>query len=183
MIFFFTNCHSRAWAELHRTICRRISAFLIKLLLLVLFAVLPHGALAHSQLLKAEPAPGATLRQSPSEIRLTFSEPVSPDATLTLSPQGSFTAIAGITAQQQPDHPEQIFASLPALEAGAYTVQWQVKSSDGHSLTGSYSFAVNLNSTASILQLALFFTLFLLLFGLARRTLKSRTHQTPFVGK
>ena len=131
-----TNCHS----EPHRG----IPPFLPYLLfcLVTLFITLPRSALAHSQPLKLDPPPGARLTQSPPEIRLTFSEPVHPDATISLFLQDSFTPITGVMAQQDSGNPAQIFAPLPRLSPGTYTVQWQTQSSDGHSITGTYAFNI-----------------------------------------
>lgn len=115
---------------------------LFTLLLLLAAAFL---LMAHSQPTKISPAPGATVGRSLSEIRLTFAEPVTANATITLLPSGTFAPIADITAQQDPDNPDQIFAKLPPLEPGTYTVQWQVESSDGHFVSGFYSFALSNN--------------------------------------
>ena len=98
---------------------------------------------AHSQPSKISPAPGSKVGRSPREIRLTFAEPVSANATISLLPQDSFAPLPGITTQQDPQNPEQVFASLPPLAPGTYTVQWQVESSDGHFVSGFYSFAVS----------------------------------------
>jgi methionine-rich copper-binding protein CopC len=148
------NCHSEAWAEVLRSIPtpsstksqspqKRIPTFLLNtLLFLITLIILPHPALAHSQPLKLEPTPGARLNQSPPEIRLTFSEPIHPDATISLFPQENFIPITGIMAQQDPGNPAQIFAPLPRLAPGTYTVQWQIQSSDGHTLTGTYAFNI-----------------------------------------
>ncbi len=106
------------------------------LVLLILFLT------AHSQPNKITPAPGSTIGRSPREVRLTFSEPVTTNATISLLPQDAFTPIPGITAQHDPQNPNQIFAPLPPLEPGTYTVQWQVESSDGHFVSGFYSFAL-----------------------------------------
>jgi methionine-rich copper-binding protein CopC len=103
--------------------------------------------MAHTQPIKLEPAPGATLRQAPAEIRLTFPEPVGPNPSIILTPPNSFTPLPGINTQQDPAQPGQIFATLPPLAAGTYNVQWQVQSSDGHSLTGTYSFTTGVGAT------------------------------------
>jgi methionine-rich copper-binding protein CopC len=118
------------------------TCLLILQIFFVVLTSLPQNALAHSQPLKLVPTPGATLSQSPSEIRLTFSEPIRPDATISLFPQDSFSPITGIVAQQDPVNPAQIFALLPSLSSGTYTVQWQIQSSDGHTLTGTYAFNI-----------------------------------------
>ena len=97
---------------------------------------------AHSQPSQIKPAPGSTVGRSPQEIRLVFAEPTSTNVTIELLPQDSFTPIPGITAQQDSQNSAQVFAKLPPLEPGNYTVQWQVESSDGHFVSGFYDFAV-----------------------------------------
>ena len=131
-------------AHRHSKIRRGIPTAFSNLLffLIPLFVILPHLVYAHSQPIKLEPTAGSTLTQSPPEIRLTFSEPVLPNATINLFPQNSFSPITGIIAQQDPVNPAQIFAPLPSLSSGAYTIQWQIQSSDGHTLTGTYAFNI-----------------------------------------
>ena len=165
---------SRLNSICYAKIRQRIRPFYLNLIffIVVLFVSLPSAVYAHSQPLKLEPAPGASLRHSPAEIRLTFSEPVRPNATISLVPQGSFTALTDVTAQQDPGNPGQIYASLPPLAPGTYIVQWQIESSDGHTLSGSYSFAVRASSAPSIWELALFFSLLFLLIGLIYRAIK-----------
>lgn len=108
----------------------------------LLLALLTLLLTAHSQPVKITPAPGAVGR-SPQEIRLTFAEPVTANVNISLTPPDSFTPISGINAQQDPQNPTQIFASLPPLDPGTYTVEWQVESNDGHFVSGFYAFAVS----------------------------------------
>jgi copper transport protein len=101
----------------------------------------PLPAVAHAALIAAEPAPGARLEQAPSVIHLTFNEPLSPGSSLTVRTP-DFKAVAGVTAAVNPQAPEQLLATLPLLEPGVYTVQWQATSLDDHTVTGSYHFTV-----------------------------------------
>ena len=96
---------------------------------------------AHAELIDAQPAPGAELAESPAEIRLTFSEAIGPQSEILLFGEG-FQAISGVEAQNDPNDPAVIFATLPALDSDNYTVQWTAMSDDGHEISGTYSFSV-----------------------------------------
>jgi methionine-rich copper-binding protein CopC len=96
---------------------------------------------AHTELVEARPAPGAQLRQSPAEVRLTFNEPLAAGSRVELLTD-SFEPVAGQTLQFDPAAPQEIAAQLPPLPAGTYTVQWMAVSTDEHTLTGTYSFSV-----------------------------------------
>lgn len=96
---------------------------------------------AHAELVRQEPEPGAEMTVPPTEIRLTFNEPITADSTITLS-TGQFQAVAGVIPQFDPQTPEQMVAPLPELAPGTYTVQWTAVSADGHPVTGSYTFTV-----------------------------------------
>jgi methionine-rich copper-binding protein CopC len=114
--------------------------------LLALFVALP--ALAHSELIDSQPAPGAQLSEPPAEIRLTFNESAGAQSQILLMADG-FQPVAGITAHVDSARPEQVFASLPPLEPGNYTVQWTAVSEDGHGISGSYSFSIGAAATES----------------------------------
>lgn len=120
-------------------------AVLIALLALAASAVL---VAAHAELVASEPAPGAVLAQPPDEIRLTFSEPVTDQSEILLFADG-FQAIEGVTAQLDAADPAVIFATLPVLEAGVYTVQWSSISDDGHEISGTFSFTVGDSASAT----------------------------------
>lgn len=117
---------------------------------LALLFVLATAAIvaAHAELVDAQPAPGATLPEAPTEIRLTFSEPVGAQSEILLFGH-DFQAVDGVVAQVDPAHPEEIVATLPALAEDTYTVQWSATSDDGHEISGSYSFTVGGEAAAS----------------------------------
>ncbi len=112
-------------------------------LLLALAAVtlLSSRASAHSELVAAEPAPGAQLAQSPAEIRLTFSEPVAASSQIVVMGE-NFQQVEGLVPQFNPEQPQVVYTPLPPLPEGIYTVQWVAVSNDGHEISGSYSFSV-----------------------------------------
>lgn len=119
---------------------RRLGAFCCLILGLFIFTGL---AAAHSDLVAAEPAPGAQLAESPAEIRLTFNEPVAAASRIVLLAE-NFEPVDGLVPQFNPAQPEQVYTPLPQLAPGVYTVQWVAASSDGHEVSGSYSFSVGL---------------------------------------
>lgn len=96
---------------------------------------------AHTELVSAEPAPGAQLAESPAEIRLIFSEPVAESSQIVLLTE-DFQAVEGLVTQFNPAVPEQVYTPVPALEPGVYSVQWSAASVDGHEIKGSYTFSV-----------------------------------------
>lgn len=100
-----------------------------------------NSAAAHAGLVDSEPSPGATLNSPPEVIRLTFSEPVLEGSTFTLM-TADFREIEALSPSIDPGHPEQVYATIPVLEPGVYTVQWHAVSEDGGETDGSYSFEV-----------------------------------------
>ena len=116
----------------------RSSLFLLLLLLILPY---PTVASAHAELVTADPPPGAQLSASPAQIRLTFSEPLQPVSTITLSASG-FREIPGLTVEIDPQSNDQLLAAVPALDPGVYTVQWTAITKDGHETSGSYMFSL-----------------------------------------
>ena len=96
------------------------------------------GASAHDQLISTDPADGAVLAAPPSELSVTFSEPVlniSPTIAVT-GPDGPVTTSVAVTDTV-------VTATLPeGLADGDYTVAWRVVSSDGHPVQGSFTFTI-----------------------------------------
>lgn len=119
----------------------RILRLAISWLGFALAALLTTGraAFAHAGLVSAEPPPGARLSAPPAEIRLRFSEALSPGSTFRLFGKG-FRDVSGILPSIDPQAPEQMFAAAPHLEPDEYTVQWTAVTEDGAVTSGSYSF-------------------------------------------
>lgn len=113
--------------------------FTISLLLLLLWLACVAPAFAHAELLSASPSPGETLEKSPAEIRLAFSEPIGAGSDVFVFSEG-FTYIDKLTTRIERER--ELVATLPPLAPDDYTVQWTAVSSDGHSVSGSYSFRV-----------------------------------------
>ena len=107
-------------------------------------------ALAHAELASATPAEGESLGQAPTEVRLTFAEPVE----AAFSPIEVYDAegnrVDGDDARSDPGDPSVVVASLQeGLPAGSYTVRWTVTSADGDPVSGEYSFSVGESQPAA----------------------------------
>ena len=111
---------------------------------------LPPTAQAHAELLLASPAPGTGLAQAPAAVVIKFSEPLNValsrvevlDRSGADVGQGPTLAVAGDT--------QAIRRPLGLLPTGQYTVRWTTVSAlDGHTLRGTYSFAVGTGADAA----------------------------------
>ncbi|MBI3826617.1 MAG: copper resistance protein CopC [Candidatus Rokubacteria bacterium] len=103
-------------------------------------AVVPVPVAAHSLLLGSTPAPDAVVATPPARLTLRFNNRIEkPLCRVRLIEAGGaareLTPLTGGPA-------DQLAATLPELGAGAYRVEWQVLSTDGHVVTGRFSFAV-----------------------------------------
>jgi copper resistance protein C len=97
-------------------------------------------AFAHADLISSDPAQNATVAMPPQQVTLTFNEPVTlpenpvtvtgPDGASWTTGQPSITG-AVVTVPVQPSGP-----------AGAYTLTYQVLSSDGDAVDGSVPFTL-----------------------------------------
>ena len=120
------------------------------LLLAAAFALAAPGTVAaHAEVLLASPEPGTGLSQAPAAVVIKFSEPLNSapsrievlDASGTDVGQGTTLAVDGdAQAMRRP---------LGLLPVGQYTVRWtSVSALDGHTLRGTYSFAVGTGAHA-----------------------------------
>jgi methionine-rich copper-binding protein CopC len=96
-------------------------------------------ASAHDRLQSTTPKQGSTVQAPPPAITLTFSSKIVElgSQVRVTGPSGDVTAgepvLDGRTVRQ---------AIQPGVPAGAYTVAWQVTSSDGHPIAGTWKFTV-----------------------------------------
>ncbi len=117
-------------------------SWLVAILATLVVAVVPPVALAHATLVRSDPADNAILAEPPREVRLWFSE--------TISPQFSGAQILDVTGRTvvvnnvrvEPAENLMILA-LPDLPFGLYSVRWRVLSeADGHFTQGLLVFGV-----------------------------------------
>jgi copper transport protein len=106
-------------------------------------------AFGHAVLEGTDPGAGATVRTSPEDVVLTFTEPVE-------------VALGGVRAYDSrgrrldvgdPTHPDgakTVAATLPDLDDGTYVVTWRVLSADSHPIRGAFTFTVGSSATTAL---------------------------------
>lgn len=115
-------------------------------LLLALLAVLcaSRTAAAHADLVRSEPADGATLSAAPAEVHLWFSEEIAPSFSAVQVLDAAGQSVPGVGVHPDPAQRSALVAVLPRLPAGAYTLIWKTLSAtDGHPSQGMVLFGVN----------------------------------------
>lgn len=95
-------------------------------------------AWAHDQLIRSNPADGATVT-APPEVTLSYSAKILPTGARVQidAPDGSHAAY-GAPSVNGKDVAQKVEATAP----GRYQVTWRVTSSDGHPISGRFSFIV-----------------------------------------
>lgn len=114
-----------------------LATFAALVVLLVGHGVTAPPAAAHNALVKTVPANGATVQQVPAEVRLVFDQPA-----LQLGTQVLITGPDGRVERGTPQLVDNDVRQpiAPNAPAGRYDVLWRVTSSDGHPVTGEFSF-------------------------------------------
>ena len=105
-------------------------------------ALLPAaGVAAHSLLLESSPAAGATLSEAPPRISLRFNNRIEkPLSTIrVLDERGTPRPVTMLVGEGAAD---RLTATVAELAPGAWRVEWQVLSTDGHIVSGRFSFRV-----------------------------------------
>ncbi|MBB3611145.1 copper homeostasis periplasmic binding protein CopC [Rhizobium sp. BK602] len=104
--------------------------------------ILTGQALAHAHLKSSTPAADSTVKQSPGEIDLTFSEGLNLKFSgVTVTGPGKAAVKTGNPMLMNGDSTLMIPVT-DKLASGKYTVEWRVLSTDGHKTNGSYSFTI-----------------------------------------
>jgi copper resistance protein C len=116
--------------QLHRF--RRTAAAL-----LLSFAVVC-TALAHTPLQSTEPKNGATITQSPSEIKLHFKDAVTVTAVTLQEEKGAKQEF-----KLMPVPAKDIALPVAMLVDGRYTVSLRALGDDGHIMTGKFTFTLS----------------------------------------
>src|SRR4051812_25671484 len=111
-------------------------------------------ASAHASLESTSPASGAQLDEAPSEVRLTFSEPVE----VSLGGVRVYDANSERVDTGSVHHPggrgREVVEAVGDLSDGSYVVTWRVVSDDGHPVHGAFTFQVGDRATGDTNALA-----------------------------
>jgi copper resistance protein C len=110
----------------------------------LLLTAAPAGA--HDKLESTTPKQGSSVATPPAQITLTFNQPA-----FRLGSRIRVVGPAGDVAAGEPVFRDRTVrqALRPDAPAGAYTVEWQVTSTDGHPIAGTWTFAVQQAGTAA----------------------------------
>jgi methionine-rich copper-binding protein CopC len=112
--------------------------------LLAAFALLltPIVADAHAKLARSDPPASSTLRGTPPEVRLWFTENLEPTFSGARLVDGERRPVDGATSRVDAVNAALLRLSLPTLAVGRYTVVYRVVSVDSHVTTGELNFRV-----------------------------------------
>ena len=99
-------------------------------------------ALAHSGLQRAEPPVESTLKRSPKELKLYFSERLEPAYSRARVEDGQGARVDRDDSRVDRSNPLLLRVPLPPLGPGTYTVIWRVLSVDSHITEGRFTFRV-----------------------------------------
>jgi copper resistance protein C len=99
------------------------------------------SAAAHSLLLESSPAAGATLASTPGQLVLRFNNRIEKSLSRVrlLDDRGGAQPLV---IQVGAGSAERVIATMPSLTPGAWRVEWQVLSTDGHVVSGRFDFRV-----------------------------------------
>jgi methionine-rich copper-binding protein CopC len=106
--------------------------------LALVFAISP--AIAHSLLLESAPAANSVIAGSPKALRLRFNNRI--EKRLSRVRLVDERGAARDLAVAEDGAADWLIASVPGVAPGRYRVEWQVLSTDGHVVTGRYSFTI-----------------------------------------
>jgi methionine-rich copper-binding protein CopC len=107
----------------------------------ILALILVDSARPHSLLLESTPAAGARLDAPPTEISLRFNNRIEKKlSTIRLLGEGGISSPVTVLLTDGPA--DRLTARVPALAAGAWRVEWRVLSTDGHIVSGRFSFRI-----------------------------------------
>ncbi len=111
------------------------------------------AASAHAILLRTEPSPQTTVKQSPTAVKLHFSEAVEATfgAVRVFDVNGHRVDSGKLT---RTDANREVDVPVPKLKDGSYTVTWRVVSADSHVVHGGFDFYVGAPSTISAVAVA-----------------------------
>jgi methionine-rich copper-binding protein CopC len=115
---------------------RRLVAWFLCLALVLAAAPLA----AHSLLLESSPAANATVASAPTELRLRFNNRI--EKRLSRLKLVDERGTARDLPVAEDGAADRLTAPVPSIAPGRYRVEWQVLSTDGHVVTGRFSFIV-----------------------------------------
>jgi methionine-rich copper-binding protein CopC len=102
----------------------------------------PTIALAHSFPKSSVPAANSTLKSSPTEVVITFTDPLEPRFSTIEVTDRAGQRVDASDAHIVGGDAHRFAVSLHPLPAGTYTVSWHATSIDTHKTQGSFRFTI-----------------------------------------
>jgi putative copper export protein/methionine-rich copper-binding protein CopC len=128
----------------------------LRLVALIVFAcvIWPAQAAAHLKLQSSKPAQGDTVRTSLTEIRIAFTQAVEPRYTsVTLHDNlGNALELGTLEPVGTGKTKEFIYKLTHPLVSGDFVVQWKTAGTDGHVVSGSFDFTVDVANAVTQLS-------------------------------
>jgi copper transport protein len=107
---------------------------------------LPAAAWAHAVLISTNPVGNKILTTAPTEVQLTYSEPVEPRFAIISVTDAGGHLVTSAPPARSPEDPNTLVVPLQQIPEGWYLVYWRVISADGHPVRGAWTFAVGPNA-------------------------------------
>ena len=126
---------------LHDAIGDRVKRIVLRTLLLASLGCSP-AASAHAFLDHASPRVGSTVRASPPELKLWFTQELEPAFSTVRVEDGTGNRIDKNNSTVDSDDPTLLHVPLPKLAPGRYRVIWRALSVDTHVTEGDFTFEV-----------------------------------------
>ena len=97
---------------------------------------------AHARLITGSPKAGATVA-APTALKLTYSESIVPGGSSVAVADAKGAPVATGALSLDPKNKRVVIVPVTGkLVAGAYKVDWSMKTEDGHTMTGDFGFKV-----------------------------------------
>lgn len=121
-------------------------------LCLLALAFWPAQAHAHLKLESSKPAQGDTVRTSLSEISIVFTQAVDPRYTTVslVDEAGQEITLGTLVPVGEGKTYEFIYRMTHPLVSGAFVVRWKTAGTDGHVVTGSFDFVVDVPNAVTV---------------------------------
>ena len=114
----------------------------VTVLVLLGLAIAVALAEAHARLARSEPAAASTLRSTPAEVRLWFTESLEATFSAAHLLDGERRRVDGAEGKVDGTNSALLRMTLPPLGDGRYTVVYRVVSIDSHVTAGELTFSV-----------------------------------------
>jgi len=102
----------------------------------------PLPAFAHAILVKSQPAKDETISQSPKQVDLWFNDAVRSEYKAVAVIDSAGKRVDNHDVAQGLTDGSHIYATVPNLAPGTYTIRYRVVSEDTHIVTGKFEFTI-----------------------------------------